>query len=361
MDLLKAAYQNKRVFITGHTGFKGPWLVYWLQALGAEVAGYALPADEHSLYREMAGDTLCHSIEADIREVDTLRQTIVNFQPDYIFHMAAQSLVRESYRNALPTFETNAMGTANLLEALKSLDKACAVVVVTTDKVYENLERMQPYVETDRLGGYDPYSTSKACCELITQSYRSCFFNIGEYSTHKKAIAIARAGNVIGGGDWSADRLIPDIARGLERGETIVIRYPQAVRPWQHVLEPLFGYLLLGSKLAKAPQLYSEAWNFGPEIEDNLTVQQVVEKALQVWGSGDYRIESTDDNFHEAGLLRLDINKAKTKLGWTPVFNAEQAISRTMAWYRDYLQLPDSTRELLARDIEAYVHSVIAV
>ena len=361
MDLLKTSFQNKKVFITGHTGFKGAWLTYWLHSIGAKVRGYALVAGERSLYRAINGNAYCESMEADVRDSKTLTKAIRDFQPDYIFHLAAQSLVRESYRDALYTYSVNAMGTANLLEALKGMNKPCAVVVVTTDKVYANLERMEPYGEGDRLGGYDPYSASKACSELIAYSYRSSFFNMKEYESHQIAIATARAGNVIGGGDWSDDRLIPDIVRGLEKKECIVLRYPEAVRPWQHVLEPLYGYMLLAKRLAEQPYEFSTAWNFGPEISDNLTVEEVVQKALQVWGSGEYRVEPTGDNFHEAGLLRLDISKAKTKLEWTPIFNAEQSIGRTISWYRDYLESPEAAAQLVARDIEAFNHSAIAV
>ncbi|MEO1628069.1 MAG: CDP-glucose 4,6-dehydratase, partial [Bacteroidota bacterium] len=316
--------------------------------------GYALKADEPSLFHAMEGESLCQSVEGDIRDAHKLRQELHDFAPDFVFHLAAQSLVRESYKNTLYTYETNTLGTANLLEALKGLSKKCTVVIITTDKVYENLERPDPYVETDRLGGYDPYSASKACTEIITNSYRLGFFHPNTYDQHQVAIATARAGNVIGGGDWAVDRLIPDIVRGLEREEPIVLRCPSAVRPWQHVLEPLYGYLLLGLQLQASPVRFGEGWNFGPEISDNLTVEEVVQRSLKVWGSGRYEVQATGDNFHEANLLRLDIEKAKQKLGWLPVFSADTAIEKTIAWYRDHLRGISSARELVSRDIRLY-------
>ena len=303
-------YHGKRVFLTGHTGFKGSWLIYILHQLGAEVMAYALPAEEKSLYRVMYGDQFCNSIEADIRDYERLQEEIKNFQPDFVFHLAAQTLVRESYKEARYTFEVNSLGTANVLEAVKTVQQKCTVVIVTTDKVYDNKEWVHPYRETDRLGGYDPYSASKAAAEIIANSYIQSFFNTQFYNEHQKAFAIARAGNVIGGGDWAKDRLIPDIARALEAKETLVLRSPNATRPWQHVLEPLVGYLLLGAKLDSDIKTYSGAWNFGPDIKDNLTVLEVVKTALQVWRSGDYRIEAANEKMHEANLLRLDISKA---------------------------------------------------
>ncbi|MEL6863195.1 MAG: CDP-glucose 4,6-dehydratase [Bacteroidota bacterium] len=354
-------YRNKKVFITGHTGFKGAWLVYWLHQMGAQVKAFALAAEENSLYHTMNGDALCESVVGDIRDADHLYQEVTAFQPDFVFHLAAQSLVRESYRESRYTFEVNSMGTVNLLEALRGVHKKCSVVIITTDKVYENQEVMRPYKEEDRLGGYDPYSASKACAELITQCYRNAFFNTADYAHHQKAIATARAGNVIGGGDWAEDRLIPDIARSLANGIPLIIRSPHAIRPWQHVLEPLCGYLLLGIRLSEEPITFSEGWNFGPDIEDNLTVQEMVEKALAIWGSGTYEIQASKENFHEAGLLKLDIEKTKMRLAWTPAFTADVAVQRTMQWYRDFLAAPERVADWLARDIEAYTQVAIKV
>ncbi|MEM9921311.1 MAG: CDP-glucose 4,6-dehydratase [Bacteroidota bacterium] len=354
MNILKETYNNKKIFVTGHTGFKGAWLVRWLHQIGATVKGYALPAEPSSLFYKMKGEYFCESVHGDIRDAAKLKKELHDFEPDFVFHLAAQSLVRESYRDPLYTYAANTLGTAHLLDALRGLQKKCTVVVITTDKVYENLERRAPYKETDRLGGYDPYSASKACTEIITQSYQRAFFHADHYEEHEVAIATARAGNVIGGGDWAVDRLIPDIVRGLEKRETIVLRCPMAVRPWQHVLEPLYGYLLLGRALERHPFDFAEGWNFGPEISDNLTVEEVVQRSLDVWGSGRYEVQATDDHFHEANLLRLDIEKVKTRLHWRPVFSADVAIEKTIAWYRDYLNERMPAGDLVLRDIEEY-------
>ncbi len=347
-------YRGKKIFLTGHTGFKGAWLVYWLKFLGAEIRAYALPTEKPSLYAAINGDDFCESIEADIRDFEKLKKSIVDFQPDFIFHLAAQSLVRDSYPESLYTFEVNAMGTANVLESLKYLDKKCSVVIITTDKVYDNKEWIYPYREMDRLGGYDPYSASKACAELITNSYTKSFFNLDYFDEHQKAIATARAGNVIGGGDWTKDALIPDIARALDKGEEIIIRSPKAVRPWQHVLEALSGYLQLGLALDDNPQQMNGAWNFGPQISDNLTVQELVEKALEVWGTGSYSVVESDKKMHEAILLKLDISKAISQLDWQPKYNADEAIQCTMAWYKDFMANPKQARNLVERDILFY-------
>jgi len=361
MSILKEKYEGKKVFITGHTGFKGSWLIYWLHLLGAEVKAYSLEAEPRSLYNDLKGDQLCDSVIADIRDAARLQKEVADFQPDFVFHLAAQSLVRPSYRSPLYTFEVNTLGTANVLEALKGVNKQCSVVIITTDKVYENQEVMRPYEEGDRLGGYDPYSASKACAELVTQSFRNSFFNVNELGIHQTAIATARAGNVIGGGDWAEDRLIPDIVRALDEDRSVIIRNPAAIRPWQHVLEPLYGYLLLGIKLAEKPLAYSEGWNFGPDIKDNLTVREVLDNALKVWGSGAYTIEPTGDNFHEAKLLMLNVRKAYEQLGWTPVFSAQQAIEKTIGWYQKYLIEGQSAAALVEADIEAYSQVMVEV
>ncbi|RZK32381.1 MAG: CDP-glucose 4,6-dehydratase, partial [Hymenobacter sp.] len=265
----RATYAGKRVFLTGHTGFKGAWLLAWLHELGATVRGYALaPQTTPSLYEVIGGEALCEkSVIADLRQRDLLTQEVVDFQPDFVFHLAAQPLVRLSYDIPAETFEVNALGTAYMLEAVRQLEKPCTVVLITTDKVYENKEWVYPYRETDRLGGYDPYSASKACTELVINSYVQSFFNKADYARHQKAIAVGRAGNVIGGGDWALDRIVPDIVRAVQAGQPVQLRNPAAVRPWQHVLEPLGGYLLLGAKLSQDAARYAGAWNFGPHLD----------------------------------------------------------------------------------------------
>lgn len=335
MDLL-TSYQNKQVFVTGHTGFKGSWLITWLSRLGANIKGYALaPEFEYSLYNGISGDSLCNSVIADIREAEKLKNEILNFQPDFIFHLAAQPLVRLSYEMPAETFEVNGQGTVNVLDALRHLNKPCVAVFVTTDKVYHNLENGHHYKEEDRLGGYDPYSASKACAELIIESYRNSFFNNDHFAEHQKSIASVRAGNVIGGGDWAADRIIPDIIRALRDNKIISVRNPSAVRPWQHVLEPVGAYLLLAARMASDPEQYNESWNFGPYKEDALTVKSVVEKAIQEWGSGSYQTPPLGTQPHEASLLHLDIHKAMNRLQWRPKMNSSEAIHKTIEWYKN--------------------------
>lgn len=332
---LSKYYKGKRVFLTGHTGFKGSWLLYWLHLLGAEVKGYALaPQTEHDLYYTIKGNQLCESVIADIRDQQKLKDELLAFEPDFVFHLAAQPLVRLSYEIPSETFAVNAIGTAYILDALRLLKKPCTVVLITTDKVYENKEWHYPYRETDRLGGYDPYSASKACAELVISSYRNCFFNPTVYSRHHKSIAAARAGNVIGGGDWAKDRIIPDIVKALTKNESIRVRNPCAVRPWQHVLEPLGGYLHLGAKMVEDPILFADSWNFGPLPEDNLTVEELVMLALEKWGMGDYIKPDLKGEPHEAGLLKLDISKTVNSLGWMPKYKAKKAIETTLEWYQ---------------------------
>jgi len=337
MNELRNIYLGKRVFVTGHTGFKGTWLIKILNDLGAIIKGYSLyPENEINLYTEINGNTLCESVIADLRDRVTLKKAISDFQPDFIFHLAAQPLVRLSYEIPSETFEVNAIGTANLLDAIRLLDKKCNVILITTDKVYHNNEWEHPYKESDRLGGYDPYSASKACCELVIDSYKNSFFNTGKYHLHQKAIAVARAGNVIGGGDWSKDRLIPDIAKALNLNKQVVIRNPKAVRPWQHVIEPLFGYLELGVKLNSDPIKYSQAYNFGPNTNDSLSVEEMVVNSINCWATGTYNVEVNSNSPHEAGLLKLDISKATTELNWKPVLNAQIALELTINWYKNY-------------------------
>lgn len=356
-EVLKTTFKGKKVFITGHTGFKGSWLVKMLSMLGADIQGYALaPKNENDLYNLIDGDRLCHSIINDIRNKEALSNTIKDFQPDFIFHLAAQPLVRESYNSPLETLEINAMGTANLMESLKQLNKSCSIVMITTDKVYHNNEWYYPYRENDRLGGYDIYSSSKACAEIIIDSYRNSFFNLRDYESHKKGFAVARAGNVIGGGDWSADRLIPDIIKALVNNKSISIRYPNAIRPWQHVLEPLAGYLLLAARLQESPLKYSQAYNFGPAVSDNITVEKLVQLAIQKWGTGNYIVEKTNRTSHEAGLLKLDISKVTNELGWLPKMDASKALELSIDWYKSFNSDVDNIVSLTENQIIRFLN-----
>jgi CDP-glucose 4,6-dehydratase len=347
-------YRGKRVFLTGHTGFKGSWMLVWLHQLGAIVKGYALePENDFDLFNSIKGETLCESAIADIRNKELLESEILSFQPDFIFHLAAQPLVRLSYEIPSETFEVNAIGTAHLLDAVRKLENPCTVVLITTDKVYENHEWHYPYRENDRLGGYDPYSASKACAEIVISSYRNSFFNKRDFSKHQKSIASARAGNVIGGGDWARDRIIPDIVRALNKNEAIIVRNPGAIRPWQHVLEPISGYLQLGVKMNEDALKYAEAWNFGPFAEDNLTVGQLVDRTLQIWGSGNKSISELTNQLHEAGLLKLEIQKAIHELQWIPKWNAQTAIEKTIQWYKS--SPSTNALELIISDINDYI------
>ncbi len=351
MDFNK--YKAKRVFLTGHTGFKGSWMLAWLHQLGAIVKGYALkPENEFDLFNCINGDALCESVIADICNKQLLENEILSFQPDFIFHLAAQPLVRLSYEIPSETFQVNVIGTANLLDAVRKLTTPCTVILITTDKVYENHEWHYPYRESDRLGGYDPYSASKACAEIVISSYRNSFFNKRDFSKHQKSIASARAGNVIGGGDWAKDRIIPDIVRALNKNESIIVRNPNAIRPWQHVLEPISGYLQLGVKMNEDTLKYSEAWNFGPFAEDNLTVGQLVDTTLQIWGSGNKSISQLTNQPHEAGLLKLEIQKAIHELKWIPKWNAQTAIEKTIQWYKS--SPSNDALRLIISDINDY-------
>lgn len=333
-DIL-SSYNGKKVFITGHTGFKGAWLVACLHHAGAILKGYALPpAYENGLFQLLEPLQVLNSVIADIRHRERMKEEILSFQPDFIFHLAAQPLVRRSYEIPAETFDVNVTGTANVLEAVIDLPGKCSVIVITTDKVYENQERHVLYQETDILGGYDPYSASKACAEIVVGSFRNSFFNINNYSTHQHAVASARAGNVIGGGDWNTDRLLPDIVRSLKNYAPINIRNPRSVRPWQHVLEPIAGYLVLGILLHERPEKYAEAYNFGPSPDDHLTVQEFVTTAIACWGSGEWKDDSRPGQPHEAGLLKLDISKAMRQLNWRPKLNASTAIQWAVDWYK---------------------------
>lgn len=349
---LKQTYSGKKIFLTGHTGFKGSWLLKVLSILGAEIKGYALETKtDNDLFNLINGSFLCQSVIGDLRDKELLKKEIIEFQPDFVFHLAAQPLVRLSYEIPAETFEVNAIGTANVLDCIRLLERKCTVVLITTDKVYHNNEWDYPYRENDRLGGYDPYSASKACTELIIDSYRNSFFNVSDYESHKKGIAVGRAGNVIGGGDWSKDRLIPDIAKAFGAGETVNIRNPVSVRPWQHVLEPLLGYLILGQKLAADPVLYAQAFNFGPYSDDALAVIEMVKLAIENWSGNNYKVDTSVQQQHEAGLLMLDISKARKMLNWHPRLTAGATIANTINWYKHFYQDPEGINELTNQQI----------
>lgn len=345
-DLVKAilfqnCYQKKRVLVTGHTGFKGSWLSVWLKYLQADVVGYALPPPTEPSHYELLHLDM-PSIIGDIRDFETFCETVKTYQPEIIFHLAAQPLVRQSYQTPRETFETNIMGTVNVLEACRRYPCIKAVVVVSSDKCYENQEWVWGYRENDRVGGYDPYSASKGCSELVTSSYRNAFFPPGRYGQHhSKLIASVRAGNVIGGGDWGTDRLIPDFMKAVSSNQPVTIRNPQAIRPWQHVLESLSGYLLVGQKLLEGEKNCASAWNFGPPSHDDVNVGDLAKQIVALWKGGHitYADSKETDEFHEAGLLRLDCSKAHSLLSWKPVWNSpENIIQKTVDWYHQYYQ-----------------------
>lgn len=331
-------WRGKRVLLTGHTGFKGSWLSLWLQAMGAEVTGYALASPTSPSLFDVAGVANgMTSIVGDIRDLDHLRQVFAEQQPEIVIHMAAQALVRHSYTAPVETYSTNVMGTVNLLEAVRMTSGVKAVVNVTSDKCYENREWVWGYRENEAMGGFDPYSNSKGCAELVASAYRSSFFNPEKYELHGVALASARAGNVIGGGDWANDRLIPDIMRAISEGRAVIIRNPHAIRPWQHVLEPLSGYLLLAEKLYKDGAAYAEGWNFGPNDEDAKPVQWIVETLAKTWGEGACWKLDGGDHPHEAHYLKLDCSKAKSELGWHPKWHLHEALDAIVEWNRAYL------------------------
>ena len=345
-------YKGKKVFVTGHTGFKGAWFITWLHQLGAEIKGFALaPEDEGGLFNIIKDKFSFQHVVGDIRNKELLEKEILDFKPDFIFHLAAQALVRKSYQIPSETFEVNVIGTANVLEAVNKLTNKCTIVIITTDKVYENIEVDYLYKEDDRLGGYDPYSASKAATEIVISSFRNSFFNIKNFAAHQKVIISARAGNVIGGGDWNKDRIIPDIIRALKSGEKIFVRNPDAVRPWQHVLEPLSGYLLVGMLVDKDAVAFSGAYNFGPLPDDHVPVKDLVETAISCWGSGEWIDGYDATQPHEAGLLKLSINKAMKVLQWQPKLNSKQAIEWTIDWYK---QSPAAVYDFTLQQINNY-------
>jgi CDP-glucose 4,6-dehydratase len=360
---LRRAYAGKRVLVTGHTGFKGGWLTLWLRELGAEVTGYALAPDPMpSLFLAAGVERACRHVVADVRDLGRLRGVVREARPEFVFHLAAQPLVRLSYEQPLDTIQTNVLGTANVLEALRLEGRPCAVVIVTSDKCYENRERHAGYREDEAMGGHDVYSMSKGAAELVVSSYRRSFFAPARLAEHGVAVASARAGNVVGGGDWAKDRIVPDCIGALAEGRPIAVRNPAAVRPWQHVLEPLGGYLLLGARLAASSSpaergAFCEAWNFGPELEDARTVREVVEALIAAWGKGSWEDRHDPRAPHEAGLLRLEIEKARTRLGWSPRWRFEETFRRTVEWYRSFAAgaPPDALAALCRRQVADYL------
>lgn len=339
IDIYNKFFSGKRVLVTGHTGFKGSWLSIWLNELGAEVIGIGLDprTERDNFVLSGIGTRINADIRADIRNVDKMKQIFSKYQPEIVFHLAAQSLVRLSYDIPGETYEVNLMGTINTLEAIRTSSSVKVGVMITSDKCYDNREQLTGYVETDPFGGYDPYSSSKGACEVAIQSWRSSFFNPADYGKkHTMSLSSARAGNVIGGGDWSKDRIIPDCIRALETTKIIDIRSPNAVRPWEHVLEPLSGYMLLAQKMWEKPTEYCEGWNFGPEQESALTVWEVASAMIENFGFGELRDISDPNAPHEANLLMLNINKVKKRLGWHPRLNAKETIALTSDWYKRY-------------------------
>lgn len=348
-------WRGKKVMVTGHTGFKGSWLCLWLQHLGAEVTGYALdPPTEPSLFEQADVGGVIRSVHGDIRDLEHLQKVTADFSPGIIFHLAAQSVVKESYVDPVETYSTNVVGTACLFQALRSIPGPRTVVNVTTDKCYKNREWIWGYRETDELGGHDPYSNSKACAELVTQSFRDSFFPVAEYSRHQTGIATARAGNVIGGGDWTANQLVPDIIRAIQAGNPVKIRQPDSTRPWQHVLDCLGGYLLLAQQLNGNGPQFSEAWNFGPELADTKPVSWIAERTTSVWGDGARWIIDPGKHAYESMMLRLDNSKATEVLGWEPGLRLAKALDWTVHWYKSYLD-GHSARELCLQQIEEFM------
>ena len=354
--LFGGIYKNKTVFLTGHTGFKGSWLAEWLRLLGANVVGYSLKPDtEPAHFNLLKKGTSPYkpddytSIIADINNVKALQKALKTHNPDIVFHLAAQPLVRDSYKNPVLTYQTNVFGTLNLYEAIRSTPSVKAVICVTTDKVYDNKEWERGYTENDNLGGYDPYSASKACVEILSDSYRKSFFQ------DKILLATVRAGNVIGGGDWANDRLLPDTVKAVVNNNPVFIRNPNAIRPWQHVLEPLSAYLLLGQKLltpSSNQSHYATAWNIAPDLADCQPVKSVLEKVKKQWAKVDFQCETDNENLHETHLLKLDTTKAKTELAWKPIWHLDKAIEKTIEWYKAFY---DNNQVLTHSHIETYI------
>lgn len=350
----RTAFDGRRVLITGHTGFKGSWLAIWLSRLGAHVYGLSLPAEQQSLFSAADVADMTFNQYGDVKNPDDIAGAFSTAEPEIVFHLAAQSLVRRGYEDPIETYGTNVMGTANVLEAVRHSRSVLGVVVVTSDKCYENRETYHSYRETDPLGGHDPYSSSKGCAELVTSAYRRSYFN----DPAGPLVSSARAGNVIGGGDWSEDRLVPDIARSITNREPVVIRNPGHVRPWQHVLEPLRGYLMLGACLLEKRGEFAQEWNFGPEHEAAISVQDLTEAIIEAWGMGSFIVESDGRAPHEAAVLRLDTTKAQHLLGYRPYVGLQTAIEMSVRWYVEYEATPHRARNLTETQIDEYMASL---
>ncbi|SFV67041.1 Similar to CDP-glucose 4,6-dehydratase [hydrothermal vent metagenome] len=351
-NLFGGIYKDKTILLTGHTGFKGSWLAYWLTKMGAKVVGYSLEAPTTPNHLRLLNIEMI-SILGDICDQQTLDATFAKYEPDIVFHLAAQALVRLSYDKPVETFETNVMGTIKVFEACRKTASVRAIVNITSDKAYENKEWIWGYRENDPMGGYDPYSASKGCAELLVNSYRNSYFNLDDYAkSHNILLASCRAGNVIGGGDWALDRLMTDIMLSVSQGRKVEIRSPHATRPWQHVLEPLSGYLAVGQKLLEGKKEFAEGWNFGPENEGSITVQKVVESIKKHWDEIDYSIADVEKPLHEANLLKLDCSKANILLAWKSVWGSDMTFEKTVTWYKAFYQNKHiSTKE----NLDAYI------
>jgi len=352
-ELFSGVYKDKTVLVTGHTGFKGSWLCFWLEKLGAKVVGYSLDVPTEPNHLELLGLNIV-SLKGDIRDLESLYEVFEEYEPDIVFHLAAQALVRQSYKSPIETYETNILGTLKVFEAAKASNTK-AIVNITSDKAYENTESGYGYTEEDRLGGYDPYSSSKACVEILTASYRNSYFNLEEYqNTHNTLVASCRAGNVVGGGDWGYERLVPDIMLFASQNKKLSIRSPDSVRPWQHVLEPLSGYLQVGEKLLEEKVEFAQAWNFGPEEKESLSVENVVKMLQEYWRNIDYKIDSSFDMPHEAKLLRLNCSKAYTLLKWRSVWDSETTFKKTVEWYKSFYD--EKTKGICTEDdLKTYI------
>ena len=355
-SLFSGIYKDKTVLVTGHTGFKGSWLCFWLKQMGAKVVGYSLEAPTNPNHFELLNLDIT-SIKGNIKDLEHLNTVFQTYKPDIVFHLAAQALVKYSYENPIETYETNVMGTLKVFEASR-INNVKAIVNITSDKAYENREWIWGYRENDPMGGYDPYSSSKGCADILTNSYRNSFFNIKDYKkTHNTLIATCRAGNVIGGGDWAKDRLITDIMISVSIGKKVSIRNPKATRPWQHVLEPLSGYLQIGQKLLEEKVEFAEAWNFGPSDEGSITVEKVVKNVKKHWDKIDYEINQDPNQLHEANLLKLDCTKANTILKWKDVWDSETTFEKTVNWYKNFYE---NNKELLTQsDLENYIKEAV--
>ena len=351
-------YQNKKVLVTGHTGFVGGWLCLWLKRLGAKVVGYSLsPTSKPNIFESISlNNTIENHCIGDIREFEQVLKYFEEQQPEIVFHLAAQPLVRLSYDDPILTYSTNVLGTVNILEALRKTTSVRSAVIVTSDKCYENQEWLFGYRETDPMGGHDPYSSSKGCSELVTWAYQKSFFNPSDYEiNHQVCISSVRAGNIIGGGDWGKDRLIPDMVKAFSNNKSLLIRHPKAIRPWQFVLEPLSGYLWIGALMHRFGCKYSQAWNLGPDSADSITVEQIVNAFQEEWGGGEYGVvEETE--YHEANWLKLDTNKAYSLLKWRPLYNTLQALRETAKWYKNfYSESPEDVLNFTLAQIDAYL------